>query len=170
MKILSIVIPAYNEERFIGTLLKKIANVDLEGLGVTPQIIVIDDCSSDNTCTIVSSFQKVELVRHDTNQGKGKAVRTGLERATGDFVIIQDADLEYDPNDYMAMLKPVLNDQADVIYGSRYLKFPNEGIIKNLWHGKHPKQGLAAYIGGQSLSFVARFFTGTYISDTVNSV
>ena len=169
MLTLSIVIPAFNEERFIGTLLKKIANVDLVGIGVDAQIIVIDDCSSDNTPTIVSSFDKVELVQHAVNQGKGKAVRSGLEQATGDFVIIQDADLEYDPNDYLAMLQPLLDDTADVVYGSRYLKFPDAGIIKNLRHGKHPAQGIAAYVGGQSLSFIAKLFTGTYITDTVTA-
>jgi len=169
MKTLSIVIPAYNEEKFIGQLLEKIRQVNLASLGVNPEIIVVDDCSADDTSRIVAEFAEVSLILHQTNQGKGRAVRTGLENVTGDFVIIQDADLEYDPEDYLPMLTPILEDRADVVYGSRYLKHPEAGILKNLLTGKHPQQGWAAYLGGQSLSFVAWLYTGTYISDTVTA-
>ena len=168
-KKLSIVIPAYNEEKFIGKLLEKIREVDTESLGLQKQIIVVNDCSQDNTASIVKKFKEAKLLEHKQNAGKGKAVRTGLDAATGDYLIIQDADLEYDPQDYIPMLKPLLADEADVVYGSRYLKYPESGIIKNLLTGKHPEQSWVAYLGGQSLSFIARLFIPKYISDTVTA-
>ena len=166
---LSIVIPAYNEANFIGKLLEKIADVDLAPLGLEKEIIVINDCSADQTGEIVRGFEGVTLLEHRVNSGKGMAVRTGLEKATGDFLIIQDADLEYDPEDYIPMLRPLLDDAADVIYGSRYMKYPNGSVIKNLLTGKHPDQSWVAYLGGQSLSFVSLLFTGRFLSDTVTA-
>lgn len=168
-KTISIVIPAYNEERFIGELLKKIDLVDTGFLGIEKQIIVINDCSTDQTSEIVKGFPEVTLLEHEKNSGKGRAVRTGLDAATGDYIIIQDADLEYDPEDYLPMLKPLLADEADVIYGSRYLKYPEAGMLKNLLTGKHAQQSWVAYLGGQSLSFIARLFIPMFISDTVTA-
>ena len=104
MKRLSIVIPAYNEERFIGTLLERIRAVDLTPHGLDKEIIVVDDCSKDGTVEVVRRFPDVVLCRHERNGGKGRAVRTGIERATGDYLMIQDADLEYDPQDYVPMV------------------------------------------------------------------
>ena len=166
-KILSIVIPAYNEERFIGTLLERIQAVDLASQGLSGEIIVVDDCSADRTAEIVAGFLGVVLVSHEQNGGKGRAVRTGLSRATGDYIIIQDADLEYDPADYLPMLASLLAGDADAIYGSRYLPYPGRGVLANLLHGKYPDQGFLAYLGGRSLSFVCLFFTGCYLTDTV---
>ncbi|MGH1429025.1 MAG: glycosyltransferase family 2 protein [Arenicella sp.] len=168
-QIISIVIPAYNEERFIGELLKKINEVDTASLGIGKQIIVVNDCSADGTSDIVKGFTDVILLEHEKNAGKGRAVRTGLDAATGDFIIIQDADLEYDPEDYLPMLKPLLADHADVVYGSRYMKYPESGLLKNLLTGKHAEQSWVAYLGGQSLSFVARMFVPMFISDTVTA-
>src|SRR4026209_2494704 len=121
MPTLSIVIPAYNEERFIGTLLEQIKAVDLGQLGIDKQIIVIDDCSKDRTAEIAGAVAGVLLKRMPVNGGKGKAVRAGIAVATGEYLIIQDADLEYDPNDYMPMLRALLSGNGDVVYGSRYL-------------------------------------------------
>ena len=168
-KTLSIVIPAYNEERFIGTLLEAILKVDLASIDVKPEIIVVNDCSKDRTSEIVRQFSQARLIEHSVNQGKGKAVRTGLAEVTGDFIIIQDADLEYDPEDYLPMLAPILADQADVVYGSRYLKHPDRGVIRNLISGKHPEQSWTAYLGGQSLSFISLLYAGRYITDTVTA-
>lgn len=168
-KTISIVIPAYNEERFIGDLLEKIKQVDTESLGINKQIIVVNDCSVDQTSQIVKKFKEVTLLEHEQNAGKGRAVRTGLDAATGDYIIIQDADLEYDPEDYLPMLQPLLDDQADVVYGSRYMKYPEAGLLKNLLTGKHPDQSWPAYLGGQSLSFIARLFIPMFITDTVTA-
>jgi glycosyltransferase involved in cell wall biosynthesis len=156
---LSIVIPAYNEERFIGTLLDRIQAVDLASLNVTSEIIVVDDCSDDRTAEIVSRMPRVRLQKQPVNRGKGAAVRTGLELAAGTYVIIQDADLEYDPRDYVPMLKAILEKRADVVYGSRYLAA-----------GRYPGQSLPAYIGGRTLSLICRACTGTYLSDTVTAL
>ena len=156
---LSIVIPAYNEERFIGRLLEQIAAVDLDQLDVGKQVIVVDDCSRDRTAEIVSGFANVRLERLPTNGGKGRAVRTGMALATGDFLIIQDADLEYDPQDYVPMMQALLAGRGDVVYGSRYLG-----------RGRHNNQSLTAYLGGRSLSFVALACTGTYLTDTVTAL
>jgi dolichol-phosphate mannosyltransferase len=156
---LSIVIPAYNEERFIGTLLHQIKAVDLSSLGIGKEIIVVDDCSKDRTADIVSREPGVILRRMDRNGGKGRAVRAGIEMATGDYLIIQDADLEYDPGDYVPMLGTILAGEADVVYGSRYMKA-----------GKHASQSWGAYLGGRSLSIVALAFTGRYLTDTVTAL
>ncbi len=156
---LSIVIPAYNEERFIGGLLEQIAAVDLDQLDVGKQVIVVDDCSRDRTAEIVSGFANVRLERLPTNSGKGRAVRTGMALATGDFLIIQDADLEYDPQDYVPMMQALLDGRGDVVYGSRYLG-----------RGRHNNQSLTAYLGGRSLSYVALACTGTYLTDTVTAL
>lgn len=156
---LSIVIPAYNEERFIGRLLEQIKAVDLAPLGVQPEIIVVDDCSKDRTAAIVSALPGVRLHRMDRNSGKGRAVRAGIAAATGEYLIIQDADLEYDPQDYLPMLKPLLDGRADIVYGSRYLG-----------RGRYPNQSLTAYLGGRSLSAIGWLFTGRYLTDTVTAL
>jgi dolichol-phosphate mannosyltransferase len=168
--VLSIVIPAYNEERFLGTLLERIRSVDLSRFDTLQQVIVVDDCSRDRTAEIAGGYPGVHLVRHERNQGKGQAVRSGLAHATGEFVIIQDADLEYDPGDYIPMLAALCEGPADIVYGSRYLKHPGRGRFVNLVTGKHPTQSWPAYLGGQSLSFVALALTGSYISDTVTAL
>jgi glycosyltransferase involved in cell wall biosynthesis len=155
---LSIVIPAYNEERFIGTLLERIAAVDLSSLDVTTEIIVVDDYSRDATASIAATAPGVRLIRMERNGGKGRAVRAGIAAATGDLLIIQDADLEYDPADYLPMLRALLDGRGDVVYGSRYLG-----------RGRHANQSLAAYLGGRSLSVVARMFTGASLTDTVTA-
>jgi glycosyltransferase involved in cell wall biosynthesis len=158
-KVLSIVIPAFNEERFIGTLLEQIRAVDLAPLGVSTQVIVVDDHSSDRTAEIVRQFPEVIFERLPKNGGKGQAVRRGMALATGDYLIIQDADLEYDPQDYRPMMQALLEGRADVIYGSRYLA-----------RGRHERQSRLAYLGGRSLSFVGYLFTGTWLTDTVTAL
>jgi dolichol-phosphate mannosyltransferase len=155
---LSIVIPAYNEDRFIGTLLERIEAVDLLPLGVSKEVIVVDDCSSDRTSAVVSAFPGVRLHRQAVNGGKGKAVRQGIAMATGDLLIIQDADLEYDPQDYVPMLQALLDRKGDIVYGSRYLG-----------RGRHPNQSLAAYLGGRSLSVAGWLATGRFLTDTVTA-
>jgi glycosyltransferase involved in cell wall biosynthesis len=156
---LSIVIPAYNEEQFIGTLLEQVVAVDLAALGVDKEIIVVDDCSTDATGAVVADVPGVGLHRLPRNGGKGQAVRAGIERATGDYLIIQDADLEYDPQDYVPMMRALLAGRADVIYGSRYLG-----------RGRHAGQSLAAFLGGRSLSLVMLACTGHYLTDTVTAL
>ena len=158
MKLLSVVIPAYNEERFIGTLIEKITAVDLAPLGYAMELIVVDDKSKDRTADLVAAIPGVRLIRQEKNGGKGRAVRAGIAAATGDLLIIQDADLEYDPQDYVPMLRALLEGKADIIYGSRYLG-----------RGRHENQSLTAYLGGRSLSAVAWLFTGTWLSDTVTA-
>jgi dolichol-phosphate mannosyltransferase len=159
MPTLSIVIPAYNEERFIGRLLELVRAVPLEPLGVAKQIIVVDDCSTDRTSEIARSVEGVLVHRMPVNGGKGRAVRAGIDLATGDYLIIQDADLEYAPADYVPMVQALLEGRGDVVYGSRYLG-----------KGRHENQSLAAYLGGRSLSLVMLACTGHYITDTVTAL
>jgi glycosyltransferase involved in cell wall biosynthesis len=158
MAVLSIVIPAYNEERFIGTLLQRIKAVDLSSFGIEKELIVVDDCSTDRTSAIVAAEAGVTLHRMPRNSGKGSAVRAGIAAATGEYLIIQDADLEYDPKDYIPMLRALLEGRGTVVYGSRYLDT-----------GRHANQSWAAYLGGRSLSLVAWACTGRYLSDTVTA-
>jgi glycosyltransferase involved in cell wall biosynthesis len=158
VRVLSIVIPAYNEERFIATLLQQIRDLDLAPLGFTKEVIVVDDCSKDTTAEIVQATPDVRLIRQRPNGGKGRAVRAGIAAATGELLIIQDADLEYDPKDYLPMLRALLDGRGDVVYGSRYLG-----------RGRHANQSLAAYLGGRSLSLIAWAFTGASLTDTVTA-
>jgi len=167
---LSVIIPAYNEERFIGRLLEKVLAVDLTPFALEKEVIVVNDHSKDRTAEIAGSYAGVILKTLPKNMGKGGAVQAGIALATGDYLIIQDADLEYDPNDYVPMIKALLSDGAGAVYGSRYLKHPNRGKIVNLLTGKHPNQSWPAYLGGQSLSFIALACTGRYLTDTVTAL
>jgi glycosyltransferase involved in cell wall biosynthesis len=166
---LSIIIPAYNEERYIGTLLEQILAVDLSRFGVAKEIIVVDDGSSDRTADIARRFDGV-IVHSKPNGGKGSAVNAGLRLARGQYILIQDADLEYDPNDYRPMLAALLDRRSDAVYGSRYMD-PQGGSGPLAWiRMKHPRQSWAAYLGGRSLSLVALPFTGRYLTDTVTAL
>jgi glycosyltransferase involved in cell wall biosynthesis len=120
---LSIVIPAYNEASTIGETIDAVLAVDLSALSqpVEKEIVVVDDGSTDQTCAVLEQYAAngVRVVRHDRNRGKGAAIRTGFASITGDVVLIQDADLEYDPREYPVLLDPILRGRADVVYGSR---------------------------------------------------
>lgn len=128
MKKLSIIIPVFNERETILEILARIEKVKLGGVG--KEIIIVDDFSSDGTREILRKLKKYNVLYHDKNYGKGKAVRTGLGHARGDIILIQDADLEYDPNDYPKLLKPILEGRANVVYGSRF-KFAKGHLKKN---------------------------------------
>lgn len=167
---LTVIIPAYNESKFIGRLLEKVLAVDISLFNLDKEVIVVDDCSTDGTADVVQGFRNVVLHQHESNTGKGGAVRTGVKLATGDFLIIQDADLEYDPNDYVQMIAALLKGDGGAVYGSRYLKHADRGKLINLLGGKHRGQSWLAYIGGQSLSFGGLIFTGHYLTDTVTAL
>ncbi len=127
---LSIIIPAYNEEKTIAELLQRVLDADL-GEGIDRELIVVNDCSTDSTGRIVQSFiaahpqAPITYLVHDRNQGKGMAVRTGIQAVTGNYVVMQDADLELDPNDFARMLPHLLSGQYRVVYGSRFLAEEN---------------------------------------------
>ncbi len=124
--LLSILIPAYHEETHIEEILRHVDGVDLSALGLSKEIVVCDDGSADDTAARVERFvprdATLRLVRHPQNRGKGAAIRTALAAATGDVILIQDADLEYDVDDYPALLEPIVTGRADVVFGSRFRK------------------------------------------------
>lgn len=117
---LSIIIPIYNEENTLKKILNKIENVNI---GIDKEIIIVDDFSTDGTRKILKTLEKkYKIIYHDYNKGKGAALRTGFSHATGDLIIIQDADLEYNPNDYPNLIKPILDGEIKVVYGNRFPK------------------------------------------------
>ncbi|MDO8601091.1 MAG: glycosyltransferase family 2 protein [bacterium] len=134
--ILSIIIPVFNEKKTIAEILKRIENIDLKGLGFDKEIIVIDDGSTDGTADILRNLAgRHKTIYHLKNQGKGMAVRTGLKEVSGEYVIIQDADLEYDPEDYKKLLECALKNNAQVVYGSRLLNHKNEFSYSSYYYG-----------------------------------
>jgi dolichol-phosphate mannosyltransferase len=169
MKRLSIVIPAYNEARYIGDLLRAIADVDTAALGFEKEILVVNDGSTDATGEIARSFEStgVKCFTQVPNQGKGRAVQRGIRESAGDYILVQDADLEYDPADYLPMLR-ALATGADSIYGSRVLgEFRRSGW--RLTPGRHPEQGIGPWIAGVVLSLWTFVLYGRFISDTLTA-
>ena len=134
--LLSILVPLYNEERFIAVLLARALEASLPE-GMDREIIVVDDGSRDRSAEIVAALAEsraqIQLVRHERNRGKGAAIRTAVEYAQGDYCVIQDADLEYDPSEYQRLLRPLLEGHADVVYGSRFL-VSSERRVLYFWH------------------------------------
>lgn len=166
---LSIVIPVYNERQFIGDILRRVQSVHLTG--IKKEIIVIDDGSADGTRDYLLHLvnetverdksplsmdidgSTIKILLHETNQGKGAALRTGFKEATGDVIIIQDGDLEYDPNEYHKLLDPIVRGVADVVYGSRFLGGGHRGC--NFWH----------YVANRVLTTLSNMFTNINLTD-----
>jgi len=132
---LSIVIPVYNEEKTIKEILDIVQKVKLPESITEKEIVVVDDCSRDKTYEVLKNIKdkEIKVFHHQINQGKGGALSTGFKNATGDIVIIQDADLEYDPNEYPKLLKPILDGKADVVFGSRFAGGETHRILY-FWH------------------------------------
>lgn len=150
MKKISILIPVYNEKKSLMEILKKVEDVDF---GLEKEIILIDDCSTDGTKELYKEISH-KVLYHEKNQGKGAALRTGIEAASGDIIIIQDADLEYNPQDYTKLVDLIKTNEADVVYGSRLANKDNS-----------QKFLLLSYLANQTLSFMTRVLYNTKLTD-----
>ncbi len=156
---LTIIIPVFNEESYISDILNKVCKVNLLN-NISKEIILINDCSTDKTEIIIENFLKqnsnfdIKYFKHKVNKGKGAAIHTGIKNATGDYIIIQDADLEYDPEEYNILLRPVIRRSADVVYGSRFVGASPHRILF-FWHS----------IGNKLLTFLSNIFTNLNLTD-----
>ncbi|GAB2517647.1 glycosyltransferase family 2 protein [Spirosoma aerophilum] len=156
---LSILIPAFNEERTIHFLLEQVTTAHLPR-DIKREIILVDDCSQDMTQECVQNFMSqydnvnLRYIRHDVNKGKGAALLTGIQAASGDFLVIQDADLEYNPDEYQVLLQPLLDQKADVVFGSRFLSGHPHRVLY-FWHS----------IGNKFLTLLSNMFTDLNLTD-----
>ena len=153
---LSLIVPCYNEEKTLAEIVEHILAVADENIAL--ELVIVDDCSTDNSRqvaqTLKEKYPQIKLAFHEVNQGKGAALRTGFLEATGDFIGIQDADMEYDPQDYKILLEPLLEGKADVVYGSRYLR-PGTRRVLYFWHTWMNK----------TLTYCSNMFTNLDITD-----
>lgn len=162
---LSIIIPVFNEEKTVEELIQRVKQVKLSG--INKEYIIVNDGSVDNTKKILNLIQKdwkktdgiLKLLNHKINKGKGAAVRTGIGKASGEIVIIQDADLEYNPKDYLKLLKPIRKNQASVVYGTRLADYPLR------FFGSNKTPFVSHYLGNKLLTLITNLLYGSKLTD-----